>query len=41
MLEDDDPLLSNAAQPQVNDIETENFHLSQRDKSRDTAHGAF
>jgi len=31
MLKDDDPLLSNDAQPQVIDIETENFSLYERD----------
>ena len=41
MLKDDDPLLLNDAQPQVIDIETENFSLYERDKSRDKARGAF
>ena len=41
MLKDDDPLLSNDSQPQVIDIETENFSLYERDKSRDKARGPF
>ena len=41
MLKDDDPLLSNNAQPQVIDIETENFSLYERGKSRDKARGPF
>jgi hypothetical protein len=41
MLKDDDPLLSNDAQPQVIDIETENFSLYERGKSRDKARGPF
>jgi hypothetical protein len=41
MLEDNDPLLINDAEPQVIDIETENFSFYERSKSRDKARGPF
>jgi hypothetical protein len=41
MLEDDDPLLSSNAKPQVVDIKTEKFNLYKRCKSRDKARGPF
>lgn len=41
MLKDDDPLLMKDAEPQVIDINTENFSLYERSKSRDKARGPF
>jgi hypothetical protein len=41
MLKDNDSLLATDAEPQVIDINTENFSLYERDKSRDKARGPF